>query len=56
MSHVTDLGAGRVYAPNDRIQRLKAVDIERTGRAIAAKRGDVPRFRGNRLVGNADAL
>jgi hypothetical protein len=36
---VTDLGEGRVRAPKDLIQRLEAIDIERTGRALAAERG-----------------
>jgi type IV secretory pathway VirD2 relaxase len=39
MGHVTDLGEGRVRAPKDLIQRLEAIDIERTGRALAAERG-----------------
>jgi type IV secretory pathway VirD2 relaxase len=39
MGHVNDLGDGHVRAPKDLIQRLEAVDIERTGKALAAERG-----------------
>jgi Protein of unknown function (DUF3363) len=39
MGYVNDLGDGHVRAPRDLIQRLEAADIERTGRALAAKRG-----------------
>jgi type IV secretory pathway VirD2 relaxase len=39
MGHVTDLGNGHVRAPKDLIQRLEVVDIERAGKALAAKRG-----------------
>jgi type IV secretory pathway VirD2 relaxase len=39
MGHVTDLGDGRVRAPKDLIQRLESADIERTGKALAAKSG-----------------
>jgi type IV secretory pathway VirD2 relaxase len=39
MGHVNNLGDGQVRAPRDLIQRLEAVDIERTGKALAAERG-----------------
>ncbi len=39
MGYVSDLGDGRLGPPPDLIQRLEAVDIERTGRALAAERG-----------------
>ena len=39
MGYSTDLGGGRVSAPKDLIQRLEAVEVERTGRALAAQRG-----------------
>jgi type IV secretory pathway VirD2 relaxase len=39
MGHVNDLGDGRIRAPRDLIQRLEAADIERAGKALAAKSG-----------------
>jgi hypothetical protein len=51
--HVTDLGDGRVRAPKDLIRRLEAVDIERTGKALAAERGLEwrPAVPGNHVAG-----
>jgi len=37
MGHVNHLGDGRLRAPRDLIQRLEAADIERTGKALAAR-------------------
>lgn len=37
--YATDLGAGRVQAPRDLVERLEARDIERAGKALAAERG-----------------
>jgi hypothetical protein len=39
MGHVSDLGDGRPRAPADLIRRLEAVDIQRTGKALAAEHG-----------------
>ena len=49
----TDLGAGRIRASRDMVQRLEARDIERTGRALAAERGREwrPAIPGNHVGG-----
>jgi hypothetical protein len=39
MGYATDQGNGSLRAPKDLIQRLEAVEIERTGKALAAERG-----------------
>ena len=49
----TDMGGGRFRAPRDLIQRLEKIDLESTGKALAAERGRrwQPAVSGNYVTG-----